>query len=138
MTTEEDSNSPPASRHVDRAGIVIAVVLAALAAVLVWDASQLQATTMYGMGPQAMPIVVAAGLGLLAIGNLIDALRGNLPPRESSDPKAGAADPRRTGASDRNHRLRRRLHPRDVGAVRHHLGRVRTARRSSPTPSSRL
>jgi putative tricarboxylic transport membrane protein len=85
MTTEEDSNSPPASRHVDRAGIVIAVVLAALAAVLVWDASQLQATTMYGMGPQAMPIIVAAGLGLLAIGNLIDALRGNLPPRESSD-----------------------------------------------------
>jgi len=85
MTTEEDSNSPPASRHVDRAGIVIAVVLAALAAVLVWDASQLQATTMYGMGPQAMPIIVAAGLGLLAIGNLVDALRGNLPPRESSD-----------------------------------------------------
>jgi putative tricarboxylic transport membrane protein len=83
--TEDASNSPPASRHVDRAGVVIAVALAALAAVLVWDASQLQSTTMYGMGPQAMPIIVAAGLGLLAIGNLVDALRGNLPPRESSD-----------------------------------------------------
>ena len=43
---------------------------------------------MYGMGPQAMPIVIAIGLGLLAIGNLYDALRGNLPARESADPKA--------------------------------------------------
>jgi putative tricarboxylic transport membrane protein len=42
---------------------------------------------MYGMGPEAMPIVIAVGLGLLAVGNLIDALRGNLPPRESADPK---------------------------------------------------
>jgi putative tricarboxylic transport membrane protein len=78
----------PASRRIDRAGLVIALALAALAAVLVWDASQLQSNTIYGMGPQAMPIVVAIGLGILAIGNLIDALRGNLPSRESADPKA--------------------------------------------------
>jgi hypothetical protein len=56
--------------------------------VLVWDSRQLQTTTMYGMGPEVMPVVIAVGLGLLAIGNLIDALRGNLPPRESADPKA--------------------------------------------------
>ncbi|MET0678351.1 MAG: tripartite tricarboxylate transporter TctB family protein [Bradyrhizobium sp.] len=74
-------------KRVDPAGVVIAVALAALAAVLVWDASQLPATSMYGMGPEAMPMVIAAGLGLLAIGNLVDALRGNLPPRESMDPK---------------------------------------------------
>jgi putative tricarboxylic transport membrane protein len=79
-----DGASP---KRVDPAGIVIAVALAALAAVLVWDASQLPATSMYGMGPEAMPMVIAAGLGLLAIGNLVDALRGNLPPRESMDPK---------------------------------------------------
>jgi putative tricarboxylic transport membrane protein len=78
----------PASRRTDRAGLVIALALAALAAVLVWDASQLQSNTIYGMGPQAMPIVIAIGLGILAIGNLIDALRGNLPLRESADPKA--------------------------------------------------
>jgi putative tricarboxylic transport membrane protein len=77
----------PASRRVDRAGLVIAAALAALAAVLVWDSRQLQ-TTMYGMGPEVMPVVIAVGLGLLAIGNLIDALRGNLPPRESADPRA--------------------------------------------------
>ena len=77
----------PASRRVDRAGVVIALALAGLAAVLVWDSRQLQTTTMYGMGPEVMPVVIAVGLGLLAIGNLIDALRGNLP-RESADPKA--------------------------------------------------
>lgn len=75
---------PP--RRVDRAGIVIAALLAGLAAVLVWDARGLQSTAMYGMGPEAMPVVVASGLALLAIGNFIDALRGNLPARESTDP----------------------------------------------------
>jgi len=78
----------PRSRHVDRAGVVIALALAALAVVLVWDSRQLQTTTMYGMGPEVMPVVIAIGLGLLAIGNLIDALRGRLPPRESADPRA--------------------------------------------------
>jgi putative tricarboxylic transport membrane protein len=78
----------PAHRGVDRAGIVIAAILALLAAVLVWDSRQLPATSMYGMGPEVMPVVIAIGLGLLAIGNLVDALRGNLPARESADPKA--------------------------------------------------
>jgi putative tricarboxylic transport membrane protein len=67
---------------------VIALALAGLAAVLVWNSRQLQTTTMYGMGPEVMPVVVAIGLGILAVGNLIDALRGNLPARESADPKA--------------------------------------------------
>jgi putative tricarboxylic transport membrane protein len=86
--TDNTSSDAPAARHVDPAGLVIAAALAVLAVVLVWDASRLPATSMYGMGPEAMPVVVAVGLGLLAIGNLIDALRGNLPPRESADPKA--------------------------------------------------
>ncbi|WP_375789726.1 tripartite tricarboxylate transporter TctB family protein [Bradyrhizobium sp. Pha-3] len=85
-TASENLTREPA-RRVDRAGVVIAAALAVLAAVLVWDASKLPATTMYGMGPEAMPIVIAIGLVILAIGNLIDALRGNLPPRESLDPK---------------------------------------------------
>ena len=51
----------PASRRVDRAGVVIALALAALAVVLVWDSRQLPATTMYGMGPEVMPVVIAAG-----------------------------------------------------------------------------
>lgn len=89
MTPDSASSDlPSAPRRVDPAGLVIALTLAAVAAVLVWDANQLQSNTTYGMGPHAMPIVIAIGLGILAIGNLIDALRGNLPPRESADPKA--------------------------------------------------
>ena len=83
-----DLPQAPASRRVDRAGVVIALALAALAAVLVWDSRQLQSNTIYGMGPEVMPVVIAVGLGLLAIGNLFDALRGNLPARESADPRA--------------------------------------------------
>ncbi|KRR17914.1 tripartite tricarboxylate transporter TctB family protein [Bradyrhizobium retamae] len=89
MTDGASSDLPqrPASRRIDPAGLVIAAALAVLAAVLVWDASRLSSTSMYGMGPEAMPVVVAVGLGILASANLIDALRGNLPPRESADPK---------------------------------------------------
>jgi putative tricarboxylic transport membrane protein len=89
MTPDGRSGAPSnaqAPRRVDRAGLVIAFALAALAAVLVLDASRLSSGAMYGVGPEAMPIVVAGGLALLAIGNFIDALRGNLPPRESADP----------------------------------------------------
>jgi putative tricarboxylic transport membrane protein len=82
--TPGDPAQPP--RRVDLAGIVIAALLAVLAAVLVFDARGLRSGTMYGMGPEAMPVVIAIGLGLLAIGNFIDALRGNLPARESADP----------------------------------------------------
>jgi putative tricarboxylic transport membrane protein len=89
MTPDRASSDlPPAPRRVDPAGLVIALMLAAVAAVLVWDANLLQSSTTYGMGPHVMPIVIAIGLGILAIGNLIDALRGNLPARESADPKA--------------------------------------------------
>ena len=83
-----DSTPGRTPRHIDRAGLVIAVALAVLAAVLVWDAGHLSSGAMYGVGPGAMPIVIACGLGLLAIGNFVDALRGNLPPRESADVKS--------------------------------------------------
>ena len=69
-------------RRVDPAGIVVAVLLALLAAIIVWDMSTLQITQTYGVGPKAMPIVVATGLALLAIGNLVIALRGDFPERE--------------------------------------------------------
>jgi putative tricarboxylic transport membrane protein len=69
-------------RRVDPAGIVVAGLLALLAGLILWDMSTLQISQTYGVGPKAMPIVVAAGLGLLAIGNLVLAFRGGFPERE--------------------------------------------------------
>jgi putative tricarboxylic transport membrane protein len=76
------------ARHIDRAGLCIAALLLAAALVIFWDTSNLSITSVYGVGPKAMPIVVASGLVLLSLGNLVTALRGELPPRESADPKA--------------------------------------------------
>jgi len=75
-------------RRADPAGIVIAGLLLVGAGVIFWDASRLEISQTYGLGPKAMPMVVACGLVLLAIGNLIMGLRGGLPERESADPKA--------------------------------------------------
>ncbi|MEA2992565.1 MAG: putative tricarboxylic transport rane protein [Alphaproteobacteria bacterium] len=76
------------TRRADRAGIAIAAFLLIIAGVIFWDTTTLQITSVYGVGPKAMPMVVAAGLVLLAIGNLVMALRGEFPQRESADPKA--------------------------------------------------
>lgn len=64
------------SRRIDTAGIVIAVALALLAVVLVVDALRIQANVVYGLGPQAMPILIAVGLAILAAGNFVNAMRG--------------------------------------------------------------
>jgi putative tricarboxylic transport membrane protein len=80
--------SERATRRFDPAGGVVALALALLAGVILWDMSQLQITSAYGVGPKMMPIVVACGLLVLAVANLVMALRGDLPPRESTDPKA--------------------------------------------------
>lgn len=69
-------------RRVDPAGIVVAALLAVLAGLIIYDVTTLQITQTYGVGPKAMPIVVASGLGLLAIGNLVLAFRGDFPERE--------------------------------------------------------
>jgi putative tricarboxylic transport membrane protein len=76
------------TRRADPAGLVIAASLFLLAAVIVWDTTTLQITSVYGVGPKAMPFVIASGLVLLSIGNLIMALQGGLPPREDIDLKA--------------------------------------------------
>jgi len=70
-------------RRVDPAGIVVAAILAVLAGVILYDMTTLQITQTYGVGPKAMPIVVATGLGLLAIGNLVMAFRNEFPERET-------------------------------------------------------
>lgn len=69
-------------RRVDPAGIVVAALLAVLAGLIFYDMTTLSITQTYGVGPKAMPIVVATGLILLAAGNLVMAFRGEFPERE--------------------------------------------------------
>jgi putative tricarboxylic transport membrane protein len=80
--------SEGAARRFDPAGGIIAAALAATAGVIFFDASQLQIAATYGVGPAMMPIVVACGLLVLSAANLVVAVRGGVPARESADPKA--------------------------------------------------
>src|SRR5262249_15759310 len=78
------------TRKPDRAAIAIAVFLLLVAAVTAWDASVLQLAPTYGLGPKMMAYVVAAGMALIAIANLVLAWRGHFPDRASYEPKAVA------------------------------------------------
>jgi putative tricarboxylic transport membrane protein len=76
------------TKRIDFAGLVIALFLLALAGLIWWDTTTLQLSAVYGVGPKAMPGVIAAGLALLAIANAVLAFKGDLPPRETIDPLA--------------------------------------------------
>ena len=76
------------ARRADPAGLAVAALLALAAGVIVFDTGRLELGQTYGVGPRAMPYLVAAGLALLALGNLMIGLRGGLPARESADLKA--------------------------------------------------
>jgi putative tricarboxylic transport membrane protein len=78
------------TRRIDPAGMVIAGLLMCLAGTILLDMSRLELTSVYGVGPKAMPIVVAFGVAVLAIGNFILALRHDAPEPEGADPKAVA------------------------------------------------
>ena len=73
-----------APRRPDRAGLVIAVLLALLAAVIFWQTRAMPVTAQYArVGPTTFPYVVAAGLALLAVGTAVSAWRGGFPEREA-------------------------------------------------------
>lgn len=72
----------------DRAGIVAAGILLLLAGIIGYDVSTLDLTSTYGLGPQAMPGLVALGLGVLAIANVVIAFREGPQQRESVDMRA--------------------------------------------------
>lgn len=74
----------------DRAGMAIAIFLLAVAAVIAWDSTTLQLAPTYGLGPKMMAYVVATGMAVIGIANLIMAWQGGFPERESYDPKAVA------------------------------------------------
>jgi putative tricarboxylic transport membrane protein len=75
-------------KPVDRAAIVVGLLLLGLAALTVFDANQITIGSTYGMGPAAMPYLLAGGLVLLALGHFVFAVKSALPEREGYDPKA--------------------------------------------------
>jgi putative tricarboxylic transport membrane protein len=77
--------SPSERRRVDPAGLAIAGILLALALLVFWDTNRLELNAVYGVGPKAMPYMVASGLAVLALGNAVLAFKGALPARESVD-----------------------------------------------------
>ena len=79
---------PKHGTRLDVAGVVIAGMLLLLSAVVWWDMNSLDLAATYGIGPKAMPAVVSLGLAVLAAANLVQALRGELPHRETGDPRA--------------------------------------------------
>lgn len=76
-----------ANPRIDRAGLAIAAGLLVIALVILWSTMPLPAPV-YGIGPRAMPILVACGLIALAVGNAYLAWRGDFPRREPYDAQA--------------------------------------------------
>jgi len=73
-------------RRPDRAALVIAAALFALAILVAWDASRLGAGGAYArIGPQTIPYVIAICLAGLSGWTVIAAYRGDFPEREHQD-----------------------------------------------------
>ena len=82
MTTD----NPTLARRPDGAALLIAVVLAAIAAVIVWQTLQMRVLPIQAkVGPQVFPYAIAGGLLLLSVGTAVSALRGSFPPREQDN-----------------------------------------------------
>jgi putative tricarboxylic transport membrane protein len=76
-------NEPNLSRRPDGAAFVIALVLAAIAAIIIWQTSIMRVPPIQArVGPTVFPYAIAGGLILLSIGTAISAFRGSFPARE--------------------------------------------------------
>lgn len=74
-----------ASRRPYAPALVVAAVLFAASGVIVFDAMRIEITSTYGVGPAAVPYVIAAGLALLGIAHVVAAWRGAWPAPEPDD-----------------------------------------------------
>ncbi len=79
---------PVARKRPEVSALIVAAALFAVAAAIAIDAERLEITSTYGLGPKAVPFVIATGLALLGIGHVIMAFRGIWPEPEPGDPKA--------------------------------------------------
>ena len=74
---------PNLSRRPDGAAFVLALVMAVIAAVIIWQTSIMRVPPIQAkVGPQVFPYAIAGGLLLLSIGTALSAWRGSFPARE--------------------------------------------------------
>lgn len=73
-------------RRPDRAALLIAVVLMAIAALIAWDTSTIGAAAGYArIGPATVPYIIAVGMAGLSVWTAVEALRGGFPEREPQE-----------------------------------------------------
>lgn len=77
---------PKLARRPDGAALFIALVLAVIAGVIIWQMSLMRLPPIQQrVGPTVFPYAIAGALLLLSLGTLVSALRGSFPAREKSD-----------------------------------------------------
>ncbi len=82
MTT----GSPNSERRPDGAALFIAAILAVIAAVIIWQTSQMRVPPIQArVGPTVFPYIIAGGLAVLSVGTFISAWRGSFPEREKDN-----------------------------------------------------
>jgi putative tricarboxylic transport membrane protein len=75
----------PRERRPDRAALVIAVALAALAALVFWQTQAMPVAAQYArVGPTTLPYMLSGFLAALAVGHVLTAFRHGLPPRDAA------------------------------------------------------
>lgn len=72
----------------NKPALIVGVLLLIVAALVGYDASQQTITSIYGVGPTAMPYVVASGLVILGLAHFFVAFREGLPEPEEADRNA--------------------------------------------------
>lgn len=72
----------------DKPALIVGVLLLAVAFLVGYDASQQTIPSTYGIGPTAMPYVVACGLVVLGLAHFVTAFRGGLPKPDAADSQA--------------------------------------------------
>lgn len=72
----------------NKPALIVGVLLLAVAILVGYDASQQTIVSTYGIGPTAMPYVVACGLVILGLAHFVTAFRGGLPQPEAADTAA--------------------------------------------------
>ncbi|KKC35316.1 C4-dicarboxylate ABC transporter [Devosia epidermidihirudinis] len=80
------SGAPNLSRRPDGAALVIAVILAGIAAIIIWQTSQMRLPPIQArVGPTVFPYAIAGGMLLLSVGTAVSAMRGGFPARDNDN-----------------------------------------------------